>query len=316
MIETSHWLLSDGNFNVKLIEHMITYLDWIGPNGSLKLTAVRDVEPTSKKKTENPPRAIDTRDLLVQDNRLYGYNMVTDEQTSWSNPIASRGQRCAIWSLKDELPKKGDLSNVITPCAESQKCQTLVKEAKRLLKEEHKKPMKAFRVATNRWKTEKESQGQTQLSYPVIQRVDCKTGEVHVGESAVHERYVSYAELRKGAVVNKVTQKFEDMFEQENKRVLPNREFRSKSLERNTELLFTDERLEEDRNWIEKYKWVETPTSFKARFTDERLANLKVLPANFEACRQDWRNICVDQDKLRIQQLQQQGAFGVSPVRS
>ena len=103
-------MLSHDNFNVKLMEQVIADLDWIGPNGSLKLTAVRDVEPTSKrKKTENPPRAIDTRDLVIQDNRLYGHNMVTNEQTSWNNSIASRGQRCAIWSLKYDMPKKGDL---------------------------------------------------------------------------------------------------------------------------------------------------------------------------------------------------------------
>ncbi len=316
MLETSHWLLSHGNFNVKLMEQLIAYLDWIGPNGSLKLTAVRDVEPTSKrKKTENPPRAIDTRDLVIQDNRLYGHNMVTNEQTSWNNPIASRGQRCAIWSLKDDMPKKGDLANVVTPCSESQKCQKLVKEAKRLLKEEHKRPMKALRVATNRWRAEKESHSQTQLSYPVIQRVDHRTGQVHVSESAVHERYVSYAELRKDAVVNRVTQKFEDMFEQEKKQALPDRQFRSGSLERNTELLFADEQLE-DNEWIEKHKWTTEPTSFRTRFKNDRLARLKVLPANFDICRQDWRNVAVDQHQLQIRQLQQQGAFGLSPVRS
>ena len=30
-LETSPWLLSHGNFNVKLMEQLIAYLDWIGP---------------------------------------------------------------------------------------------------------------------------------------------------------------------------------------------------------------------------------------------------------------------------------------------
>ena len=211
--------------------------------------------------------------------------------------------------------KEGRSSDVVTPCSESQKCQKLGKEAKRRLKEEHRRSMKALRVATNRWKAERESHSQTQFSYPVIQRVDHQTGQVHVSESAVHERYVSYAELRKGAVVNKVTQKFEDMFEQESKQALPDRQFRNGSLEKSTELLLTDEQLE-DNEWIEKHKWMKEPTSFKTRFKNDRLARLKVLPANFNICRRDWRNIAVDQNQLQIQQLQQQGAFGLSPVRS
>ena len=56
-------------------------MEWMEGNGVMRITTMRDVEPSSQNKRRgNPPRNIEEKTIYVQDNKMFGKDMLTKKQ--------------------------------------------------------------------------------------------------------------------------------------------------------------------------------------------------------------------------------------------
>ncbi len=142
----------------------------------MRITTMRDVEPSSENKRRgNPPRNIEEKTIYVQDNKMFGKDILAKKQTTSSWPSAVRGGPCAIWDLKEEVPLKRNPANAIKPCLESnEQCKKLMAMAK---KRRVDRPARSIELACGRKlkdlvKAEptavvKEESVQTHVSFPI-----------------------------------------------------------------------------------------------------------------------------------------------------
>ncbi len=115
-LEILHWLFAhipqkgDSSYNLQLMQQVNN----LRIPATMRITTMRDVEPSSQiKRRGNPPRNIEEKTIYVQDNKMFGKDMLTKKQTTSSKPSAVRGNPCAIWDLKEEVPLKGNPANTL-----------------------------------------------------------------------------------------------------------------------------------------------------------------------------------------------------------
>ncbi len=183
-LEILHWLFAhipqkgESSFNLQLMQQVKAMMEWMEGNGVMRITTMRDVEPSSQNKRRgNPPRNIEEKTIYVQDNKMFGKDMITKKQTTSSKPSAVRGNPCAIWDLKEEMPLKGNPANTLSSCLQNnEQCKKLMALAK---KRRVDRPARSIELACGRKLKDltkvnptpvtKEDATQTHVSFPLAE---------------------------------------------------------------------------------------------------------------------------------------------------